>query len=317
MSPQRASAGLPPDGDSSRSSGPGRKRVAYGIAAAGVALAIGGAAFVAPAGRSAPQALAPGFPGGPYFALGCSMSHRNNDDAIVFAGRPGLSHNHTYIGNRSTDAATTPSALLGGATTCDSEADASTYWVPTLYEGTRHVNPLTGIVYYVNRTWGDVAPLPAGLKIVAGNAKAKRRQSRNIVAVELRRRRRQAPLRGHPAVRPQPATPAPGQLPELLARQGARQPEPQAPYGVREGRAVSRDAPRRGADDRAHPPVPTRVAVRAGRFGALRSARRLHERLGSGGVRTDGHRAQSVSAERGYSSSASWVVPPKLLWPPP
>ncbi len=182
MSPQRASAGLPPDGDSSRSSGPGRKRVAYGIAAAGVALAIGGAAFVAPAGRSAPQALAPGFPGGPYFALGCSMSHRNNDDAIVFAGRPGLSHNHTYIGNRSTDAATTPSALLGGATTCDSEADASTYWVPTLYEGTRHVNPLTGIVYYVNRTWGDVAPLPAGLKIVAGNAKAKRRQSRNIVA---------------------------------------------------------------------------------------------------------------------------------------
>jgi hypothetical protein len=150
--------------------------------AGGLAVGIAGAALVAPAGRSASVQLTPHFPGGPYFALGCGFSHRNNDDAILFAGNPGRSHNHTYIGNRTTNAATTASSLLGGATTCDSDHDASTYWAPTLYEGQRPVQPLTGVVYYVKRTWNQVAPLPAGLKIVAGNAKAKRRQSREIVA---------------------------------------------------------------------------------------------------------------------------------------
>jgi Domain of unknown function (DUF1996) len=110
------------------------------------------------------------------------MSHRNNDDAILFPGEPGRSHNHTYLGNRVTDAATTPAALVGGMTTCEDPADSSTYWVPTLFEGTRHVNPLTGIVYYVRRTRDRVVPMPAGLKMVAGSQTAKKRQSKNTVA---------------------------------------------------------------------------------------------------------------------------------------
>jgi hypothetical protein len=150
--------------------------------AGGLAVGIAGAALVAPAGRSASVQLTPHFPGGPYFALGCGFSHRNNDDAILFPGVPGRSHNHTYIGNRGTDAATTPASLLGGSTTCEDPADSSTYWVPTLYEGGRHVNPLTGIVYYVRRTRDRVVPMPAGLKLVAGNPSAKTRQSKNIVA---------------------------------------------------------------------------------------------------------------------------------------
>jgi hypothetical protein len=156
--------------------------MAAGIVAGGVVLAVTGAAFLAPAGRSAAPALKPGFPGGPYFVFGCSPSHTNNDDAIVFPGRPGASHHHTYIGNRTTSAGTTAASLVGKTTTCETEADTSTYWFPTLFEYREEVRPLSGIVYYVKRTFGDVAPLPAGLKIVAGNAKAKKRQPKEVVA---------------------------------------------------------------------------------------------------------------------------------------
>jgi hypothetical protein len=143
---------------------------------------VAGAAFLAPSGRSASQGVAASFPGGPYFAVACGFSHTNNDDAIVFAGRPGLSHNHTYIGNRSTSAETTAASLLGGRTSCESEDDASSYWVPTLYEGRRSITPLTGIVYYTKRTHADVTAFPSGLKLVSGKARAKKRQPKEVVS---------------------------------------------------------------------------------------------------------------------------------------
>lgn len=144
-----------------------------------------GGAFLAAPGRSAPDTgvqFGRGFPGGPYFALACGFSHRNNDDPIVFPEQPGRSHNHTYIGNVSVDASTTAQALLGRTTTCESSADASGYWFPTLYIGTEAVHPLTAVVYYVKRTTEDVSPQPAGLKMVAGNANARARQPKATVA---------------------------------------------------------------------------------------------------------------------------------------
>jgi hypothetical protein len=159
--------------------------VLAGVAAGGLLLTILGSAFLAGPGRSAdltPLQLSPRFPGGPYFALACPMSHRNNDDPIVFAGKPGKSHNHTFIGNRAVDASTTPQALVGGATTCESESDSSAYWFPTLYIGDDAVHPLTSIVYYVKRTYANVEPHPAGLKMIAGNDKAKSRQPKGIAA---------------------------------------------------------------------------------------------------------------------------------------
>jgi len=122
------------------------------------------------------------FPGGAYFTLLCGFSHRNNDDPIVFSGQPGRSHNHTFIGNRVVDAATTPETLRGGATTCESESDSSAYWVPTLYLGLEPIYPLANIVYYVKRTSGPISPLPVGLKMVAGSADARTRQPKGIVA---------------------------------------------------------------------------------------------------------------------------------------
>ena len=132
------------------------------------------------AGAGADQSPRP-FPGGPYFVVACGFSHTNNDDPIVFPGKPGASHNHTFIGNRVVDAATTPASLLGGDSSCLDVGDASAYWVPTLFAGGRAVAPLVGVGYYVRRTLGPVRAFPPGLKMIAGNANAKRPQSLSVV----------------------------------------------------------------------------------------------------------------------------------------
>ncbi|HUG63676.1 MAG TPA: DUF1996 domain-containing protein [Gaiellaceae bacterium] len=150
-----------------------------------LAAAIAVAAFAATSLTAAPRApmqFAPNFPGGPYYAIGCSFSHRNNDDPVVFPAQPGRSHNHTYIGNRSVSAATTPLALLGGRTTCEADSDASAYWMPTLFVGLNDITPLTSIVYYVNRSNEKISAPPKGLMIIAGNAEAKSRQPKGIVS---------------------------------------------------------------------------------------------------------------------------------------
>lgn len=150
-----------------------------------VAAALAVAALAAtslPAASAAPVQLAPTFPGGPYYAIGCSFSHRNNDDPLVFPGQPGKSHNHTYIGNRSVSAATTTTSLLGGRSTCESEFDSSAYWLPTLFVGTDDITPLTSIVYYVNRSRERISAPPSGLVMIAGNADATTRQPKGIVS---------------------------------------------------------------------------------------------------------------------------------------
>ena len=148
-------------------------------------LAVIASGSIATSGYSASsltQAVAAGFPGGPHFVLRCRFTHRNNDDAIVFPGEPGRSHNHSYVGNFSVDASTQPGALLGGRTSCDFDADSSAYWAPTLYVGRRSVQPLAGFAYYIKRTSSDVVAHPAGLKMIAGNAAALRPQSTRIAA---------------------------------------------------------------------------------------------------------------------------------------
>lgn len=131
---------------------------------------------------TAARVFAPGFPGGRYFNVACGFSHRNNDDPIVFPDAPGRSHNHTFIGNRSVDASTTPASLRGGGTTCDVEADSSTYWVPTLVEALDPIPPLAGLLYYTRHTSGPVVSIPEGLKMIAGDANARRPQQKGIVS---------------------------------------------------------------------------------------------------------------------------------------
>jgi hypothetical protein len=149
--------------------------------AAAIAVAALAAANLTAAPR-APTQFAPNFPGGPYYAIGCAFSHRNNDDPLVFPGETGKSHNHTYIGNRSVSASTKAAQLVGGRSTCESEFDSSAYWMPTLFVGTDDITPLTSIVYYVNRSQEKIVAPPKGLAMIAGNADAKRRQPKGIAS---------------------------------------------------------------------------------------------------------------------------------------
>jgi len=124
----------------------------------------------AAAGRIAPSL---GRLRGVNFVSGCRFSHRNNDDPIVFPGRPGLSHDHTFIGNNTTNASSTLDTLRTGSSSCRRAGDTAAYWVPTLIDaGGRPILPRAATVYYRRRTLAPVQPFPPGFKLIAGNSKA-------------------------------------------------------------------------------------------------------------------------------------------------
>jgi hypothetical protein len=143
-----------------------------------------------------PEHGGPGGPGGPgygrgggYFAFTCGFSHRNQDDPIVFPGRRGLSHDHTYFGNRSTNAISTPASLrAAGTTSCRVRSDTAAYWAPTLFVQGRPVEPLGAVVYYVRRTFEPVRAFPAGLKMIAGNSTARAAQGLQVTSWSCGRR---------------------------------------------------------------------------------------------------------------------------------
>jgi len=158
------------------------RRLSLFLAALAATVGTAGVASTSSAAPSSANQLGPSFPGGPYFVLVCGVSHRSNDDPIVFPNQSGRAHNHTFIGNRSVDASSTSSSLRGGSTTCEMDSDASTYWVPTLFVGRDAVTPLVGLVYYTRRTPERVAAFPADLKMIAGDQHARRAQSKAVVS---------------------------------------------------------------------------------------------------------------------------------------
>jgi hypothetical protein len=110
----------------------------------------------------------------------CYFSHVASDDPIVYPGRPGRSHSHTFFGNRSTDAFSTPAKLRASRTNCKLKADHAAYWVPTLYLDGRPVKPASIGVYHKLKTATEIHPFPAGLRMVAGNAAAFRPQDIHV-----------------------------------------------------------------------------------------------------------------------------------------
>jgi hypothetical protein len=114
---------------------------------------------------------------GANFWVKCRFSHISNDDPIVHPRRPGRSHSHTFFGNRSTDAFSTPATLRAAATNCKERADKAAYWVPTLFQNGESLKPASIGVYHRLKTSGEIRPFPAGLKMVAGDATAVRPQS--------------------------------------------------------------------------------------------------------------------------------------------
>src|SRR5947207_11009996 len=69
--------------------------------------------------------------GGVNFVSTCRFSHRAPDDPIVFPGHPGFSHDHSFVGNTTTDAFSTLASPQAGSTTGRRIGDQAGYWVPT------------------------------------------------------------------------------------------------------------------------------------------------------------------------------------------
>jgi Domain of unknown function (DUF1996)/Carbohydrate binding module (family 6) len=122
----------------------------------------------------APRPVPPNAVRVPEFNATCAYSHSRPDDPIIFPGLPGASHMHTFLGNRSTDAYSTTGTLLANAgTTCRPAPDLSAYWIPTLYENGRAIEPKDVVVYYGSRLTdpSPTVPFPQGFRMIAGDAR--------------------------------------------------------------------------------------------------------------------------------------------------
>lgn len=115
------------------------------------------------------------------FVSGCRFSHRNTDDPIVYPGQPGKSHDHTFIGNDTTNAFSTLASLQGESSSCRRDGDSAAYWVPTLISASgQAILPWAATVYYRRHTLAPVQAFPPGFRVVAGNSKATSPQALKI-----------------------------------------------------------------------------------------------------------------------------------------
>ena len=106
------------------------------------------------------------------FVSRCSFSHQAPDDPIVYPGRPGASHDHTFLGNKTTSAFSTDATLRGGDSTCKRRGETAAYWVPTVVAGGKAVLPASAWIYYRRGTIEPVQPFPAGFRMIAGSSVA-------------------------------------------------------------------------------------------------------------------------------------------------
>lgn len=115
------------------------------------------------------------------FVSVCAFSHRGPNDPIVHPSMPGMSHDHSFVGNVSTNAFSTLASLRAAGTTCRRLGDTAAYWMPTLLVNSQPVTPSQATIYYRRSTLAAPRAFPAGLKIVAGNAFAVAPQNPRIV----------------------------------------------------------------------------------------------------------------------------------------
>ena len=137
------------------------------------------------------------------FRIKCEFSHMNYDDPIVYPGQQDRSHLHMYFGNTTVQYGTTINALRsqGNATCHGGPLNRSGYWVPTLltprYDSSGNilhdsnnkrlanvVLPVGGVdatdVYYKAGVDNlqSIQPMPSGLRMISGNARATGAQDR-------------------------------------------------------------------------------------------------------------------------------------------
>jgi hypothetical protein len=147
-------------------------RLCLGTVALGVAVWMG---ILAHSGEAARPVLQ-----GVNFVGSCRFSHMAMDDPIVYPGRPGASHDHSFVGNTTTNAFSTLGTLRTGSTTCKRAGETAAYWMPTLLLNGAPVSPHGATIYYRRRTLAAVRAFPPGLKMIAGNSHAAAPQNMNV-----------------------------------------------------------------------------------------------------------------------------------------
>jgi hypothetical protein len=123
------------------------------------------------------------------WSVKCEVSHRAPDDPIVFPAQAGRSHMHDFFGNVSTDADSSTASLVNAASSCLNGIDAvdrAAYWTPSLLNGNAVVAGVPGeqridAYYAVLDKPTPVRPIPFGLRMIAGDAKATSPQPLDIV----------------------------------------------------------------------------------------------------------------------------------------
>jgi hypothetical protein len=114
------------------------------------------------------------------FIGSCRFSHEATDDPIVFPGQPGKSHDHSFVGNVSTNAFSTLRSLRAAGTTCRRNGETAAYWMPTLLQNGQPVLPRGATIYYRRHSLAPIQSFPQGLEIVAGNSHATTPQGRRV-----------------------------------------------------------------------------------------------------------------------------------------
>jgi hypothetical protein len=145
-------------------------RAALAIVALGVAVWMGVVAHTSGAARPDAQHLRQ--LQGVNFVGSCSFSHMAMDDPIVYPRQPGASHDHSFVGNTTTNAYSTLRTLREGSSTCRRRGETAAYWMPTLLLNGQMVAPSAATIYYRRKTLARVRAFPAGFKMIAGDRQA-------------------------------------------------------------------------------------------------------------------------------------------------
>ena len=155
-----------------------------GLALSVLGVIVGAAAFasLAGAGSTGKAATSAGKVLRANFISSCRFSHQSNDDPIVYPNQVGKSHLHQFVGNDSTNAASTLTSLQAATTSCRRSGDTAAYWAPALLQGTTPVAPTGATIYYRRSTKKALSAFPAGLKMIAGSSMAMTAQNARVTS---------------------------------------------------------------------------------------------------------------------------------------
>ena len=154
-------------------------RFVLAIVALGVAVWMG---VLAHSSEAAPIAHSLRQLQGVNFVGSCTFSHMSMDDPIVYPRQPGASHDHSFVGNTTTNAFSTLRTLRHGSTTCKRSGETAAYWMPTLLLNGQMVAPAGATIYYRRKTLAPLRAFPAGFKMVAGDKSATSPQGMQITS---------------------------------------------------------------------------------------------------------------------------------------